>query len=522
MTMPLYTNDRDGIMRRGLARDMVRPLNSEPWMAGLEWDKTTDKYTRLGYAGSRDRSPFDTWLPWAGMRRCNLDDNGKVTAYHGDAAYRADGSNGQVMVEIPAFWYRTEILSTGYRWCVSPCALPGFKLHPAFVRHGVIKSRVFVGAYKASAYDVTASATEVNTITVTAGASASGNVTITLDGNRPITVAVVAGDDANAVAAKLRAATYDCSPYSPQSFAASGADAACILTCSVPGLKTTATFSGGTTGVTATVAKTVTGAGGYMLNDPTGRDNTATTGDKLASVSGVKPISGWKTSLTLNEARTLAHNRGAGWEVIDFLTASALQLLYLVEYASFNSQATLGNGILSITDDGATNMSPYTGQTNALGNASGSATGNTHYQTGQAANSVTYRGVEDFFGNLWEWTDGINIKADYKPWIADHGFASDTFAAPYVDSGLTLCATNGYVTDIALDADNDYGFLASAVGGSASAKLCDYYYRALGNRAALRGGNWAVGTYGGAFCWALYIEASYSARGVGARLAFVG
>jgi len=518
--MPLYTNDRNGIMRRGLARDMVRPMLSEPWMTGVEWDKNADKYTRLGYAGMRDRSAFDAWLPWAGMRRCNLDDAGKVIAYHGDAAYAEDGSNGQVMVEIPAFWYRTEILSTGYRWYVSPYAVPGFKLHPAFMRDGVQKSRVFVGAFKASAYDVSASATEVNTITVTAGASASGNVTITLDGNRPITVAVVAGDDANAVATKLRAATYNCSPYSPQSFAASGSGANCVLTCSMTGLKTTATFSGGTTGVTATVAKTVTGAGGYMLNDPAGRDNTATTGDKLASIAGVKPISGWKTSLTLPQARTLAHNRGAGWEVIDFLTASALQLLYLIEYANFDSQTMLGNGVLSVTDDGASNMAVYTGQTSALGNASGSATGQTHYQTGQAANDVSYRGVESFFGNLWEWTDGINIKADRNPWIADHDFASDVFAHPYVDSGLTLCATNGYVTDLATDADNDYGFLASSVSAS-NIKVKDYYYQATGNRVALRGGAWGVVASGGAFYWALLSAASGSARSYGARLAFV-
>ena len=513
------TNDYSGL-RVPYARDMARPLEV-PWSCGLEWNKTTDKYTRLGYAAMRGRSAFDTWLPWAAMRRCNVSDAGEVLAYYGDAAYRADGSNGQVMVVIPKFYYKVVVGADTYQWHVSPIPLPGYKVHPAFVRDGVIKSRMFVGAYKASAYDVTASATEVNTITVTGAATASGNVTITLDGNRPIVVAVVAGDTAAQVAAKLRAATYDCAPYSPQSFAPWGADADCVLTCSVPGLKTTATFSGGTTGVTATVVKTVTGAGGYMLNDPTGRDNTATTGDKLASVSGVKPISGWKSSLSLPQARTLAHNRGAGWEVIDFLTASALQLLYLIEYASFNSQAMLGNGVLSVTDDGATNMGVYTGQTDSLGNASGVATGNTHYQTAQAANSVTYRGIEDFFGNLWEWTDGINIKADYKPWIADHGYASDTFAAPYVDSGLTLCATDGYVTDIALDADNDYGFLASAVGGSASTKLCDYYYRAAGNRAALRGGTWNFGTTGGAFFWYLNYAASTSSRGIGARLAFV-
>jgi len=294
---------------------------------GLQWNKTADTYVRLGAVAGLARTAFDARFPWAAMRRCNVNDAGEITAYYGDASYRADGSNGQVMVVIPKFYYRTVVLADGYQWYVSPFPLPGYKVHPAFVRNGVLKSRVFVGAYKASAYDVTASATEVNTITVTGAATADGNVTITLDGNRPIVVAVASGDDVNAVAAKLRAATYNCAPHSPQSFAASGADAACILTCSVPGLKTTTVFAAAATGVTATVVKSVAGAGGYMLNDPAGRVNTATTGDKLASVSGVKPISGWKTSLTLPEARTLAHNRGTGWEVIDFLTASALQLL---------------------------------------------------------------------------------------------------------------------------------------------------------------------------------------------------
>ena len=33
-------------------------------------------------------------------RRCNVLDNGTVSAYYGDINYKEDGSNGQVMVEI--------------------------------------------------------------------------------------------------------------------------------------------------------------------------------------------------------------------------------------------------------------------------------------------------------------------------------------------------------------------------------------------------------------------------------------
>ncbi|MBC7107665.1 MAG: hypothetical protein H5T41_02575 [Methanomassiliicoccales archaeon] len=485
---------------------------------GLEWNKTTDVYTRLKAAEGKTQASFNDYLPWLGMRRCNLSDAGEITAYYGDPAYKDDGSNGQVMVIIPKFYYRVEVTASGYRWYVSPIAVPGFKVHPAFIRDGVIREKIFVGAYEASAYDVTAPATEVNTITVTAEATADGNVTVKLDGNNTFAIAVLNGDTADQVAAKLRAAIYN--GYQ-QSWIPSGSGADCILTCSKSGLKTTATFSGGATGVTATVAKTVAGAGGYMLNDPAGRDNTAGTGDKLASVADVKPISGWNTPLTIANARTLAHNRGAGWEIMDFLTASAIQLLHLIEYASFNSQNNIGSGVTAVTDDGATNMAVYTGQTKTLGNLSGAATGQTHYQTGQAANSVSYRGIENFWGNIWKFIDGINVKANRNPWIADHDFASDTFAHPYVDSGLTLCATDGWVTDIAIDSDNDYQFLPSAVGGSSSTKLCDYYYQAAGNKIALLGSYWIDGANVGAWDWNLDNGSGSSARYIGACLCIV-
>ncbi len=498
------------------------PAAGPDLVPGLSWDKVTDAYTRLGSAVGQSRAYFDGISPWKDIKRCNLADDGTVNAYYGDPGYVEDGSNGQIMVEIPKFWYKLDIVGNKYRWSVSPASRANYKLHPAFSRDGVVKDHIYVSAYEACAYDVTAPATEIDTITVTAGASADGNVVITLDGNRPISVAVTNGDTAEQVAAKLRAATYNCVPYSPQSFAASGSGAQCVLTCSVTGLKTTATFSGGTTGVTATVAKTTAGAGGYALNDPAGRDQTAGTGDKLASVAGVKPISGWKQTLTIANARTLAHNRGAGWEQMDFLAACAVQLLHLVEYASFNSQANIGNGVVSVTDDVATNMAVYTGQTSALGNASGTATGQTHYQTGQAANSISYRGIENFWGNIWKLVDGINIKADRNPWVADHDFASDTFAHPYSDSGLTLCNANGYATDIALDSDSDYQFLASAVGGSSSTKLCDYHYQATGNRIALLGASWIDGARAGAWYWNLNNGSGFSYRNGGARLCFVG
>lgn len=389
---------------------------SQPAPPCLAWDKVADTYQRLGGAAGRDRSYFDSIMPFAGMRRCNLSDDGTVIAYWGEPGYRDDGSNGQVMVEVPKFWHRTEVLPSGYRWNVSPVTVPGLKLHPNWFRHGKVLDKVYIGAYKACRYDVS--------------------------------------------------------------------------------------------------------EGAYVLDDAPGADFTVGTGDKLSSIAGAKPISGTTDALTLPNARKLANNRGPGWGLVDFLSASAVQLLMLVEYGSFNSQQYIGRGIVDV-NSGTGNMAMPTGQTATLGNASGAATGNVHPETGQAANSISYRGLEDWWGNIWEWTDGINIK-DNRPWVADHDYQSDLFGPPYEDAGVTLPAENGYAADIAVAGAFDYGFLPSAVGASATTKLCDYYYQSLGNRIARRGGCWGNGSDAGPFCWYLSSASSYRGRSVGARLLYVG
>ena len=84
----------------------------------------------------------------------------------------------------------------------------------------------------------------------------------------------------------------------------------------------------------------------YITNDAQVADFTVGTGDKLSSIANAKPCSGKTQNLTLPNARILAHNRGSGWELQDFLTVSAVQLLYLIEYANFNTQACIGRGVV--------------------------------------------------------------------------------------------------------------------------------------------------------------------------------
>lgn len=389
--------------------DYIR-LDTAPDIYGVEWNKSTDSYIRLSSALGKTREYFDTQFPWAGMKRCILNDSGEVVAYHGDANYKEDGSIGQVMVQIPKFYYFSEQAGNTYRYYVSPTQHTGFKVHPAFVRNEVEKDCIYISAYEGCLYDVSASA--------------------------------------------------------------------------------------------------------YITDDAQIADFTATTGDKLSSIANVKPCSGLTQNLTLPNSRILAHNRGAGWELQDFLTASAVQLLYLIEYANFNTQACIGRGVVDKAS-GSGNESVNTGATSSLGNTSGRASGT------DGLVSVSYRGIENLWGNIWKWVDGLNIQADHKPWIADHGFVSDTFTSPYTYLNGTLANTNGYAKDILFNSSIDYGFLPTVVGGSETSYLCDNYYQATGNRVAGLGGSWGSGSNAGAFYWNLDNASSNRYRTIGARLLYI-
>ena len=96
-------------------------------------------------------------------RRCNLSDNGTVNAYYGDPSYIEDGSNGQVMVEQPRFYYRVEpveLEGNAIKKCYyyfSDYPVQGFKLHPFFKNEaGKIVDRAYFSAYEGSLYSASA------------------------------------------------------------------------------------------------------------------------------------------------------------------------------------------------------------------------------------------------------------------------------------------------------------------------------------------------------------------------------
>lgn len=264
-----------------------------------------------------------------------------------------------------------------------------------------------------------------------------------------------------------------------------------------------------------------TSAGTYCMDDSLVADFAT---DMLSSIANAKPASGKTQVLTRANTRSLCTNRGAGWSLHNIFALSATQWLILVEYASFDSQGKIGRGVCDFTDDGANNMALVTGATAGLGNGSGIPDGGINGKC-----SVSYRGEENLWGNIWTWLDGINHYA--KDAVTDTVFVKgygamkdNTSSDGYSTLDAGVVRSYGYLSAFGYNEEFDYLFLPSEHNGSSSLPIGDYIWNNPDARnflVAVLGGRWNGGSSCGAWCLSLDNGASYRYRGIGGRLLYV-
>lgn len=414
---------------------------------GITMDYKNKTCTRI--AGAKNLTAgadFDKFSMYGGRKRCNVSDGGTINAYYGDEGYTEDGSNGQVMVYQPKFYYLVCPLEydrqeTGYgyhlrkaNYYVSETQRAGFKLHPAFYdKNGNEVDYILMSAYEGCIYDTSANA--------------------------------------------------------------------------------------------------------YMLNDEQVMDASK---DKFSSIAGARPATGVSQNLTRPNIEQMAKNRGEGWHSFGIKTASMEQLLMIVEMGMMNLQTAIGQGVVNIPwTTGSDTTSSYagaTGSTASLGNGTGRATETTTYEGGVATKntadgktSICYRGVENFWGNIWKFAYGINFYCEVgKPFLGyvckDFNYAESKKTDNYESIGFALPSENGYVSAMGYSTNYDWLFLPSEVKGNSSLPVGDYYYQNNtwdGYRIALLGGHWADGSGAGGFYWTLDCGVGYRVRYVGGRLVYV-
>lgn len=442
---------------------------------GVNFSGSTSAGTRVGAAKdfvfapgtdtSAGQNSFDAVYPWAGMRRCcctlNADGTVKVNAYKGQPGYIEDGTNGEVLVEIPLF-YVSGMLDVAPS--ISMSMLPGYRAPRKFLNaDGSLKQKCYVRAFPGSI----GADGKLHSI---AGAVPTGsqNITQFLAAARKWGDTYSIGTSADfEVLAYLMVVVYGTrhaqskingcvSLYSTNLAVAAATDnAASVVVAKSAGIEPGMVISIGTGGEDETIAK-------------------------RRIVTSVEAIDGDATNVKVN----------------------------------FD-----GNPVTTTTDHKVWRIMQGTGTANSVIATCGSPVSNA-----DGRHSFVFYGVENpLYGNQWrfecDWklVDGVPYWCDDPTkysWTSNDGYiALDTMAMP----------DEGWATALQQDDRAPSMQVTKSVGGSSGTYLADYFYiNKAGTRIALRGGTSNYGGNAGPFDVYLLNDAGGTWWSIGGDLSIPG
>lgn len=241
--------------------------------------------------------------------------------------------------------------------------------------------------------------------------------------------------------------------------------------------------------------------------------------DKLCSIAGVKPASGLSNPLTRANVRKLCNNRGEGWQLHNIFAVAVTEWLFMVEYASLDPQRKIGYGVSNIPDGGGGNQAINTGATSSIGNGSGFPAGEVNGKC-----SVTYRGEENLWGNIWTWLDCVNIlaKGVNEVWVTKIGTAPvDDTTEGYECLSAHASHTDGFISAFGIDSQHPEILIPTeALGSDTFADQVYQNYTADGFFVAVFGGFWFSSTSCG-FSFRFNYDSAGKSRAIGGRLLYV-
>jgi hypothetical protein len=250
---------------------------------------------------------------------------------------------------------------------------------------------------------------------------------------------------------------------------------------------------------------------------------------KLGSATGKTPVTGEVAypdlpntgRLTLDDAELYVKN--AGYSGIgNVWTYSYIQLLMYIEYGTFDIQTALGKGIVDLAS-GTNFAGKLTGADSIDTRLGTNGTGTGSGINGQTP--VCWRGLENPYGNCWEFITGINMflsDGSYRVLKRDGtGTPAATLAEGSYEtgSGTVPKTADGYINGIQSGELGALSFVPSANAGSSSTYLCDqFYYPRYNPSIVLFSGIWSSGSAAGPGYRIASCAPSFSSRAIGARL----
>ena len=209
-----------------------------------------------------------------------------------------------------------------------------------------------------------------------------------------------------------------------------------------------------------------------------------------------------KTNITRSNARTAVHSLGSNVWSFDYATRVTIWMLYLVEFADWNSQAKIGYGC------GNNNSAENVGASDSMQYHTGTMQANrTTYGVG-----VQYRNIEGLWDNVYDWMDGCYYSTfNGMLVILNPNNFSDTENGTVI--GMPVASNL-----IASFAVSDWSIYPnSTTGGSFTTGSCDSWYYDYTDSCLYCGGFYNRNEYFG-FFYVSYDEVSYAYSNVGFRV----
>lgn len=263
------------------------------------------------------------------------------------------------------------------------------------------------------------------------------------------------------------------------------------------------------------------------------------------------------TQISRTSSRNYARKRKSStkeWNCMTYDIQKDIYWLFVVEFATRNSQKAfnaaltaegykqggLGNGVTTLngnkwrTFNGSNPIIPC-GYTDELGNG----TGEVEYTMPEEYDSATttvkvprYRGIENPFGHICQWTDGINVRISPNSPTGDglsKAFVTDN-PEYFNDSNYNNmrhagneARTESHVKEVIFGEGGE--IRPSVVGGGSTTYFCDYHYTNIPTSEQLRGVHFGGGADAGAGAGLVYAVSrsapSSTYAYLGSRLCFI-
>lgn len=132
--------------------------------------------------------------------------------------------------------------------------------------------------------------------------------------------------------------------------------------------------------------------------------------------------------------------------------------------------------------------------------------------------AIRFLWIEDWFGNIWQFRDGVNIK-NRQHYCCNKraSYADDTYTGDYQKLGYVCPTSDGYIKKMGFDSLHPEYELPVEVGGGADSYNGDYYYQSEGGTLVLSGGYVDSGTIAGPFYRSCYYGAGATYWSLGGR-----